>query len=163
MERADKQKLFDQILMENRKWLRIIARNSADGSNYEDLEQEILFALWKSLDRYEGRSNLKTWFYSIASNVVRDFTRRNSYQRRVSGMLVMEEPATYGNSHNLSESQILEDFLRSLDEMDRLIFLMCLDKVSYREMAVIVNGDEAHLRVRVNRLKKQYELRYIGR
>jgi RNA polymerase sigma-70 factor, ECF subfamily len=163
VERSDKQKLFEQILEENRKSLRIIARNSADGSNYQDLEQEILMALWKSLDLYKGRSNLKTWFYGVATNVVCNFARSNRYQRLESGMAIAEEPATYSNGHNRDELQILEEFIRSLDELDRMVFLMYLDKVDYHEMAEAINGDEAYMRVRVNRIKKQFETQYIGR
>jgi RNA polymerase sigma-70 factor, ECF subfamily len=77
--------------------------------------------------------------------------------------VIAEEPATYGNGHNLDEIEILEDFIRSLDDLDRMVFLMYLDDVSYREMAATISGDEAHLRVRVNRIKKQFEMQYIGR
>jgi RNA polymerase sigma factor (sigma-70 family) len=163
VERSDKQKLFEQILEENRKSLRRIARSSADGSNYQDLEQEILLALWKSLDVYEGRSNLKTWFYSVATKVVRKFARRNCYKRLESCMAIAEEPATYGNDHNLDPIKMLDDFVRSLDEMDRMVFLMRLDEVSYREIAETMNGNEAYMRVRANRIKKQFETLLNGR
>ena len=42
---ADKQRLFDQILEENRARLRLISRANGGANNYPDLEQEILLAL----------------------------------------------------------------------------------------------------------------------
>jgi RNA polymerase sigma-70 factor (ECF subfamily) len=35
----------------------------------EDALQESLLAAWKGLDRFEGRSSLRTWLYRIATNV----------------------------------------------------------------------------------------------
>jgi RNA polymerase sigma-70 factor (TIGR02960 family) len=46
----------------------------------EDLLQETMLAAWRGLERFEGRSSLRAWLYSIATNrclnAVRDRTRR---------------------------------------------------------------------------------------
>jgi hypothetical protein len=79
---ADKLRLFDQILEENKTRLRIISRANGGANNYSDLEQEILLALWNSLDGYQGRSacerpqqfvlpTLKSPFYERCCNIWR--------------------------------------------------------------------------------------------
>src|SRR3954466_16276491 len=46
----------------------------------EDLVQETLLAAWRSLDKFEGRSSVRTWLYRIATNrclnALRDKSRR---------------------------------------------------------------------------------------
>src|SRR6201991_4338525 len=46
----------------------------------EDLLQETLLAAWRSLEQFEGRSSLRAWLYTIATNrclnAVRDRERR---------------------------------------------------------------------------------------
>ena len=46
----------------------------------EDLLQETLLAAWRGLERFDGRSSLRTWLYRIATNrclnALRDRRRR---------------------------------------------------------------------------------------
>lgn len=42
----------------------------------EDLVQEVYIRVFKSYDRFEGKSSEKTWLFSIARNVAIDFFRK---------------------------------------------------------------------------------------
>ncbi|HEU5025402.1 MAG TPA: RNA polymerase subunit sigma-70 [Spirillospora sp.] len=43
----------------------------------EDLVQETLLKAWRNREAFEGRSSLRTWLYTIATNTCLDFLRRN--------------------------------------------------------------------------------------
>ena len=59
----------------------------------EDAVQETMVRAWKSLDRFEGRSQLRSWLYRLATNVCLDML--GSRQRRARPMDL--EPASHAD------------------------------------------------------------------
>ena len=55
-------------------------RMLGSGSEADDAVQETMVRAWRSADRFEGRSSVRTWLFRIASNVCIDMGR--SVQRR---------------------------------------------------------------------------------
>ena len=51
---------------------RYVMRLTGDAARAEDVVQETLLRAWKNLDRFEGRSALRSWLYKIATNVCLD-------------------------------------------------------------------------------------------
>jgi RNA polymerase sigma-70 factor (ECF subfamily) len=44
----------------------------------EDAVQNALLRAWRGLDKFEGRSSIRSWLYSIATNTTLDITRHRS-------------------------------------------------------------------------------------
>jgi RNA polymerase sigma-70 factor (ECF subfamily) len=58
----------------------LAARLLGDAEEARDLAQEVFFQVYRKLDRFEGRSSLKTWIYRIVVNQCRN--RRRFWHRR---------------------------------------------------------------------------------
>src|ERR687891_2360105 len=54
------------------------------GAEAEDAVQETMIRAWRAIERFEGRSSLRSWLYRIANNVCVDMVR--SPQRRARPM-----------------------------------------------------------------------------
>ena len=64
---------LDPRLMEHRRELTgYCYRMLASPFEAEDAVQETLLRAWKALDRFEGRSSVRSWLYRIATNVCLD-------------------------------------------------------------------------------------------
>jgi RNA polymerase sigma factor (sigma-70 family) len=75
--------------------------SSADA---EDAVQETIVRAWRSLERFEGRSSLRTWLYRIATNVCLDALsdsgrRFRPFEEGPSGLPVEQELASRERTH----------------------------------------------------------------
>ena len=78
------------------------------GSSFEaeDAVQDTMLRAWRSIDRFEGRSALKSWLYRIATNVCLDML--NGRQRRARPMELTEVGTPASSLHTLPEVTWLE-------------------------------------------------------
>ena len=153
----EKLRLFEEAIANNKRWLGFIARNNAPFNNWEDLQQEIRIAFWKGLDRYGNRSSLETFFFSVAKHAAMKFRRKNHNERK------RDEGA---HPHSILVEQdrdplrAVEEFTPTLGELDRQVFTMHLDDLSYAEMSAALGIDEVNLRKRMSRIKEQFKAKY---
>lgn len=162
----DNQQRFERILENNRRRLAAIARSYATADDFEDLYQEMLLQIWKSLDSFEGRAAMNSWVYRVALNTALTYRRKaNERTRHVESPGELPEPQPADSQSQTGprrELQILREFIFSLNKVDRAVFLLYLEDFSYREMSEITGFTENHIGVRISRIKKVYMDRHIG-
>lgn len=157
------ERLFDAIVSTNRRRIFAIARTYAPPNEWQDLCQEILLQMWRGLAGFRGESAPSTWVYRVALNTAITYQRRNG--RRINQRcrsLDAPIPAVEAPSDPSQQVLVLEEFLRSLGKIDRAVFLLYLEDLSYREISDISGLAENHVGVRISRLKSAFVRSYIG-
>lgn len=121
----------------------------------KDLTQETFINTWSSLDKFKGASSHKTWIYRIAVNTCLKYIRDQKFNDQVSIDEEMQLPDHAASSHEGERPhQTLYNAIGQLGKVDRLIIMMVLDELDYREIAEVVGISEATLRVKIHRIKK---------
>ena len=102
------------------------------GSSFEaeDAVQETMLRAWRSIDRFEGRSALKSWLYRIATNVCMDML--NGRRRRARPM-------------ELTEAGTPQSSLKTLPEVTWLEPIPDAHVIAYGAGSGAGNGDPAEL------------------
>jgi RNA polymerase sigma-70 factor, ECF subfamily len=108
----------------------------------EDAVQETMLRAWRSLDRFEGRSALKSWLYRIATNVC--FDQLNGRERRARAMdLGPAQEPLFENLAELPEVTWITplptpDELAEQRETLRLAFVAALQHLPPKQRAALI-------------------------
>lgn len=116
----------------------------------EDAVQETLLRAWRSFERFEGRSALRSWLYRIATNVCFDLLNGRNRRARPMDLGPAGEP-DIANLHTLPEITWIEPVPNSrvLSDGDpaeaavereavRLAFVAALQRLPPRQRAVLI-------------------------
>lgn len=140
-----------------RAWTGYCYRMLGSGFEAEDAVQETLVRAWKGIDRFEGRSTLRSWLYRIATNVCLDMLR--GPQRRARPMdLGPSSSASSALDTGLPEHRWVQPVpdawalpsegdpaeLAALRDSIRLAFVAALQHLPPRQRAVLILRDVLH-------------------
>jgi len=108
----------------------------------EDAVQETMLRAWRSLDRFEGRSALKSWLYRIATNVCLDALGGRERRARPMDLGPAQEPL-FENLAELPEVTWITplptpDELAEQRETLRLAFVAALQHLPPRQRAALI-------------------------
>lgn len=127
----------------------------------QDLAQEILLQLWRSVPQFQSRAAASTWVYRVALNTALGWRRKEQrrWSRQAAPLDVDTVPAAGPDgSQTLADRELVErlyDALHRLSQADVALVLLYLDGLSYREMAEVLGITESNVGVRLNRAKKE--------
>ena len=133
--------------------MNVVYRILRDGSEAEDLAQNVFLQVYKSAHRYEVSARFSTWLFTIARNLCLNEIRRRSRHPAESLDATHPEsddqPARQYQDHKTFSApelllhgeleQKIEQALAELPENQRTAILLCRkDDLSYEEIAKVV-------------------------
>ncbi len=125
----------------------------------EELFQEILFQVWKSLDSFKQKSDLKTYVYRVAHNVA---FRHVSNEKRRPSKIINE---SFEFSQNLENAHIKKQIsnqlfvaIQKLPLRQKEVLTLALEDLTYPQISEIVGISESNVGVILNRAKAKLKL-----
>jgi RNA polymerase sigma-70 factor, ECF subfamily len=129
-----------------------------------DLAQNVFIIVHRQLPRFEGRSELSTWLYSICKLVARDYLRSAPIRREV--LVDEREVAQRGalhdgmmnRLHSRDLSQLLPFILDRIPEKLREVFVLFeLDELSGEEIARLLTIPVGTVRSRLRLARAAFQ------
>jgi RNA polymerase sigma-70 factor, ECF subfamily len=152
--------LFKEWLAEHRGTVLKVARAYAlTAEDCQDLAQEILLQVWRSLPQFQGQASATTWCYRVALNTALSWHRKERHRHTRQRPLVEGEnlPAIADIARNTAHRDLVERLyaaIRRLPGTEAALVLLHLDGLSYRQMAEVLGVSEGNVGVKLNRAKK---------
>jgi RNA polymerase sigma-70 factor (ECF subfamily) len=151
---SERQARFDAVFAQYRGRLGRIALTYA-GREADDLLQEILLQVWRSLPGFEDRSSLGTWCYRIAINTAISWKRKAERRSRERASGGLDQHPAPGSDGPGQQTGLLQRFLASLGDVDQAVLLMHLDNVDHSDIAAALGVSAGAIRTRMSRLRQK--------
>jgi RNA polymerase sigma-70 factor (ECF subfamily) len=138
---------------------RTARRLGVDEAAVDDAVQDVFLVVHRRLGDFEGRSSVKSWLFGITRRVAKDHRRRRDRKDRgkvEAKGLVSKQISPREQAANAEARQVLHQFLNSLDEDKREVFVLAeLEQLSAPEIAEATgaNVNTVYSRLRVARAR----------
>ncbi|MGD8427779.1 MAG: RNA polymerase sigma factor [Balneolaceae bacterium] len=155
------EKNFTEIIEANEERLKHLSRMYADRIDDEqDIYQEIIIQIWRSLPSFEGDAQINTWIYRLAVNTAISFTRkkrtRQAYYSKFKKQKKSEKNTRiYPDSPEKDKVTTLYDAMAALNPSEKAIISMYLEDFSYEEIAFVTDISENYVGVKLHRIKNK--------
>ncbi len=138
-----------------------------DRAEAEDVAQETFIRAYQALTRFDGRSEVYTWFYRITINLSLNRIRSRKTARtthdtddpRLDGVLVDRKPETSDPGASAQRRQLYEALAKGVDQLsDTLrttLILVCIDGRSHEEVAAILGAPEGTIAWRIHEARRK--------
>jgi len=145
------------------------ARFTRNGSELDDLAQDIFIRIWKGLKTYRAEAPFEHWLMTVTVRTCYDFLRKHR-KRRESEVLVDEMPASSMSGDGMFSGdspdelqrrrreawEVVQGLMEKLNEKERLVItLMELEEKSVKEVASLTGWSESNVKVRAYRARNK--------
>ena len=159
---VERHELYLDILEKHKGIVFKVARSYCSNEfDRDDLVQEILAQIWRSLDTYNDAFKVTTWMYRVALNVAISVYRKNKsaaykHTEIEDRLLTYDMVQESENEQNLSA---LYAFINELNDIDKAVLLMYLEGENQAEIAANLNITISNVSTKISRIKQKLKLK----
>lgn len=155
---AEQQQRFADWLRDHGAIVHHVVNGFASGDDRNDLLQEVLLAIWKSIPAFRGEAKPTTYLYRVSHNAALLWSRtERNYRRRVERFTSSSPEVLTADADPLTDERLAKIYaaIHQLKPLGRSLMLLSLDGLSYREIADVLGLSESNVGVKLNRIKAQ--------
>ncbi|MEM6393074.1 MAG: sigma-70 family RNA polymerase sigma factor [Planctomycetota bacterium] len=154
---GDDQKQFFEAWLDRHRGLlfKVVRAYARRPQDQDDLLQEVLFQLWRSLPRYTPEVAQTTWTYRVALYTAIGWARKEVVRTR--RVALFEDHGHLLPQPTEPTDPRLDWLYGQIDRLgpfDRSLTVLLLDGCSYREIAEVLGITPSHVGVKLHRIKK---------
>jgi len=158
MRKEEKGIIFNEWMVKFKPLLFKITRvYGAETGEEDDLFQEIVIQIWKSISNFKGQCSSHTWVYRVSLNTAIKWAARSKKPKTES--LEGSKSLIQRTTELDSKLEWLYHEISLLDSIDRSLTMLMLDGFSYKEMSDILGITSSNVGVKINRIKKRLQER----
>jgi RNA polymerase sigma-70 factor (ECF subfamily) len=152
LEQEELTKWFDEYGESILTYILLIVR---DYQSAEDLTQETFIKAYKNQQKFEQKSTVKTWLFSIAFNVTKDYFRKKHPLQHYLGLTMAEKDHKPIPEQIVAMNDQTEQLYKSLQQLKpsyrHVIILRKLKEFSTAESALVLNWSESKVKMTLKR------------
>ena len=168
---APPEAVFRQLMAEHRERLvRFVMRHIGHHPDAEDLAQQAFAEAARTYASFRGESQLSTWLYGIALNLVRHHHTRGRQrhpladgEEALANLACEQAPPDVRCDHGQLLRHLEADLQALMPEMREVLLLVAVDELSYEEAASTLALPVGTVRSRVSRARGHLRRRMQAR
>ncbi|MCK4578910.1 MAG: RNA polymerase sigma factor [Candidatus Marinimicrobia bacterium] len=149
------QQSFDQLALKYQQQVReLFFRGTGDIDDTNDLAQETFIRVFRNLHRFRGDSELGTWIYRIAANVLNSHFRKSKLRQWLP--LADNEPSHDDDNDLDDRRKAVLSMIPRLSVQERKVFILRgLQGLPVKDTALILQTSESTIKVAFHTARKK--------
>mgnify|MGYP006405843833 FL=1 len=124
----------------------------------QDLFQEIILQLWKSIGSFKGTSELSSWMYRVSLNTAIVFFKKEKRKPGQESLFNSEGiPEEQYDDHKDQQLVHFYEAVKKLNKIEKAIILQLIEGFSGKEIAQNLGLSESNVRVKTKRTKEKLQ------
>lgn len=145
---------FPTLYHQYHRQVRAVVFNICGGRDLDDLVQEVFVRVWKGLEKFQQRSQLKTWIYRIAINTAFDHCRKQKKLKQEIE-LTHDIPVEDTKEARLAYQELVQKGLAELPEKHRVVLtLAVMEEMPLKDIAGVLKTSEGTVKSRLHYARK---------
>ncbi|WP_377007520.1 RNA polymerase sigma factor [Comamonas endophytica] len=168
---AQRDALFQSLVQAHGARLqRFIIKNIGNAGDAQDLAQQAFLEAVRSYSSFKGQSELSTWLYGIAMNLVRNHLSRAPQRRHefTDESALSDMPAdALAPDERFEQTQRMRHLQAALEDlpesMRSILLMVAVDEMSYESAAALLTIPVGTVRSRLSRARAALRVKLLAR